>query len=41
MGKECKEGEVQSESKQYIHWLEDGRRSLAESHWPRDSLGLL
>lgn len=30
MGKECKEGVVQPESKQEVHWLEDEERFLVE-----------
>ena len=34
-GAECKEREVQSESKQYVHWLKDGERFWADAHWSR------
>ena len=36
MGKECRESGVQPESKQQVHWLEDGERFLAGVHWSRD-----
>lgn len=36
MGKKCKEGEVQPESKQEVHGLEDGERFLADVHWSGD-----
>lgn len=36
MGEECRESGVQPESKQQVHWLEGGERSLPDVHWPRD-----
>ena len=33
MSKKCKEGEIQSETKQEANWLEDGERFLADVHW--------
>ena len=36
MGNEYKEGKVQSESKNQVHWLEDGESVSAGVHWLRD-----
>ena len=36
MRKQCKGEEVQAESKQYVFWLEDGERFLADVHWSGD-----
>lgn len=33
MDKECKDREVQPESQQQVHWLEDGDGFLADVHW--------
>ena len=33
MVKEGKEGTVPSESKQKVHWVEDGERFLVDVHW--------
>lgn len=30
VGKECKEGKVQPETKQQVHWLEDGEKFLVD-----------
>lgn len=36
MGKEHKEGSVQPEFKQSVHWLEEGERFLADASWSED-----
>lgn len=33
MGKECKEGNAQPESKQEVHWLEAWEEFSVEVHW--------
>lgn len=35
MAQECREGQVQPGSKQYVHWLEDGERFLVDVHWDK------
>lgn len=37
MGKECEEGVVQPQSKQEVHWPEDGERFLADVYWLGDT----
>lgn len=32
MGKEYKEGEVQPESREEVHWLDDGKRLWVDVH---------
>lgn len=41
LDKECKEGKVQPESMQYVHWLKDGERFLVDVHCSGDKFCFL